>query len=448
MQGPNGPRFVQQGRVVNRISSLYNMAWVFAAPILLPSLFLAKKIKGERCLGVRERLSLLRPGDCAKGSTIWCHAISVGELNALLPVARAIRDKNPSLILLITTQTAAGLEAARRRFPFAQAVQYAPLDHPWVLKRFVRLFRPTALLVMETGYWPNMLSQTSMQGALSILAQARMSEKSFRRWKRFPNVFRWLVNFFQFITVEDLPTHDRFVSVGADKKRLRILPNTKYDSLEVVPEEERILLRQRLGLEPHDPILVAGSTHSGEERELLMAYQTLRAAHPRAILILAPRRLERLEQVRHQVAELGLPLKNLSSLHSGSPGPGVIITDTMGELAKLYSIATVAFVGNSLFPPGGGHSLLEPAIQGVPVLHGPYIENSAGPAAQLGQLGAAHVVRGFKDVIDQVNRILEAPEESRAASLRARQWIDSQRGASSTLAELLLENLKGANPAH
>lgn len=424
------------------------MAWTLAAPILLPSLFLAKKIKGERCSGVRERLSLPRPGDCAKGSTIWCHAISVGELNALLPVALAIRDKNPSLALLITTQTAAGLEAARRRFPFARAIHYAPLDHPWVVKRFVRLFRPTALLVMETGYWPNMLSQTSMQGGQTILAQARMSERSFRRWRKFPNVFRWLVNFFQFITVEDMLTHDRLVSMGADRKRLQILPNTKYDSLEVLPEEERILLRQRLGLEPADPVLIAGSTHPGEERELLMAYQTLRADHPRAILILAPRRLERLEQVRRQVAELGLPLQNWTELHAGSPASGVVIIDAMGELARLYGIATVALVGNSLFPPGGGHSLLEPAIQGVPVLHGPYIENSAGPAAQLAQLGAAHVVRGFKDITDQVHRILEAPEEPRAASLRARQWMERQRGASSALAELLLGNLKGANPAY
>jgi len=343
---------------------------------------------------------------------------------------------------VITTQTVAGLEAARRRFPFARAVLYAPLDHPWLVKRFVQRVRPSALLVMETGYWPNMLSQAGLQGAQTILAQARMSQKSFRRWKRFPHVSRWLLNFFHFITVEDLPTHDRFLSLGVGKKRIRILPNTKYDILEAVPEEDRTLLRRRLGLELNDPVLVAGSTHSGEERVLAEAYQILRANHPRAILMLAPRRIERVEEVRRLLAGLGLHSQNWSEFHPGARAAGVVVIDTMGELAKLYGIASVAFVGNSLFPPGGGHSLLEPAVQEAPVLHGPYVENSAGPADQLGRLGAARIVRSPKDMSDQVNRILGAPDEFRAAAHRARQWIETQRGASSALAELLMERLQ------
>ncbi len=420
------------------------MVWIIAAPVLLPMFLLAKRATGKRYTELRERLGLFPPDYPPGRSTIWCHAISVGELNALLPVARAIRNQNLSHPLVITTQTEAGMETARRRFPFAHAILYAPLDHPWSVKRFVRRFQPSALLVMETGYWPNMLIQARSQGAMTILAQARMSERSFQRWRRFPTISHWLLNFFHCITVEDLPARDRFIAAGADKDRFCILPNTKFDSLETVPEDDRSMIRKKLGLEPCDPVLVAGSTHPGEERELAMAYKIIHGDYPEAILILAPRRLERLEEVRREIVDLHLPLHNWTDLHSGSRADGVVIIDTMGELARLYSIATVAFVGNSLFPPGGGHSLLEPAAQGVPLMHGPYVENVAENAHQLGLLGASSVVRGYSDVVDYVKKILESPEDARASVRRAMKWIETQSGASSTLAETLLEGLQSS----
>jgi len=432
---------------VKGISSLYNMAWFIAAPGLLPLFLLVTRVAGKKYMGIGERLTLFLPGDSHGPSTMWLHAISVGELNALLPVARAIRNLEPSHPLVITTQTTAGMETARRSFPFAHAILYAPLDHPWSVKRFIRRFRPSVLLVMETGYWPNMLIQARLQGAMTILAQARMSERSFQRWRRFPAIFRWVFNFFHCITVEDLPTRDRFVAAGADKDRFRILPNTKFDNLETVSEDERSLLRKKLGLEPYDPVLVAGSTHPGEERELAVAYKIIREKYPKAILILAPRRLERLEEVRREIVGLHLPVCNWTDLHAGSRVDGVVIIDTMGELARLYAIATVAFVGNSLFPPGGGHSLLEPAVQGVQVTHGPCVENVAGNARQLGLLGASTMVRGYSDVVDHMKKTLESPEESRASVRRAMNWIETQRGASSALAEILLEGLQSRKSA-
>jgi 3-deoxy-D-manno-octulosonic-acid transferase len=164
-------------------------------------------------------------------------------------------------------------------------------------------------------------------------------------------------------------------------------------------------------------------------------------------MVLAPRRIERVEEIRRQMEDLHLPSQSWTDLHSAGRSAGVVIVDTMGELAALYGIATVAFVGKSLFSPGGGHSLLEPVVQGVPVIHGPFVENSAGTADQLGRLGAARLVRGSEDVVNQVHRIFRAPEESRSAALEAKHWIETQRGASSTLAKLALEYLTQARPS-
>ncbi|MCB1675925.1 MAG: hypothetical protein KDI01_06515, partial [Halioglobus sp.] len=230
----------------------------------------------------------------------------------------------------------------------------------------------------------------------------------------------------------------RAYDLGMREEAISLQADTKYDQLNPLPENERRTLREKLKLPGSASVLVAGSTHEGEETILLDAFETLREAHPALVLILAPRRLERLEEVEALLRSRNETFGRRTRLREPVP---IIVLDTMGELDRLYAIADAAFVGRSLILPGGGHSLAEAAIQGVPVLHGPYIENMHAQAMLLREAGAAIEVETAADIVREVTVLLEDDQRRGLLGEQARILVEGQKGASKEMAVIILQDM-------
>jgi len=365
---------------------------------------------------------------------IWVHAVSVGEVLAVSGLVEQMQRGLPQHRVLVSTTTDTGQALARKRFGEGN-VFYFPMDFAFAIRPYLRVLQPELVVLAETEFWPNLLRLAHASGARVAVVNARISDRSWPRYRRFRWALRRMlahVDLFLAQTPEDCT---RLQSIGADERRLQVTGNLKFDiSLPATPPIVESL-RRSLAAERAGPVLVCGSTVDDEEPPLLKAFENLRVAHPRAVIILAPRRPERFDQVAILIGQLGIPFVRRSLWTGQSLAGGVLLVDSIGELAAIYALADVAFVGGSLVARGG-HNIIEPAQHGVAIVTGNHTENFRDIVTLFQSRNAVRIV-GLAELPLTLMQLLADDAERLALGRRALETIRSQMGATSRTLDAL-----------
>ena len=389
--------------------------------------------------GLPERLGF---GRRLSAPSIWLHAVSLGEMSAAAPLARALRSRYPEFRLVVTTATPAGRARAAALFEAGGAdIRFLPYDTPGSVRRFLKRTRPRAAIIMETELWPNLLRACERGGIPVLLASARLSARSVSRYRRFGSLFSGVFSNNLLVAAQTAEDAERFKSIGAAAERTLVVGNVKFDlSVEAGILQAGAALRAAYaGVRP---VWIAGSTHAGEEEQLLDAHALLLKSVPKAVLLLVPRHKDRFAGVADLLARRGVRFARRSRMASGEEArrlPGdtaVLLADTLGELATLYASADVAFVGGSLVAVGG-HNLLEPAALGLPVLTGPSYFNGKEIAQLLLARGAALEVENAQGLAAELQRLLAAPEVRGQIGSIGKEIIAANRGCVARLLALI-----------
>ncbi|MGB6974186.1 MAG: 3-deoxy-D-manno-octulosonic acid transferase [Terracidiphilus sp.] len=373
--------------------------------------------------------SSLRPAAGAR-PVLWLHAVSVGEVLAVSRLVSELDRALPDYRVLISTTTRTGQQLARLRFG-AERVFFFPLDLPWAVRAYLRVLRPRMLILAETEFWPNLLTACFRQKIPVAVVNARISDRSWPRYGRLRWFWRPLLARLSCVQAQSPLDAERLRALGCRGERVAVSGNLKFD----VRAAQRAGIAQTLrALAPTQRFIVAGSTLEGEETALLEAWPALQKAEPDLILVLAPRHPERFASVAELLRASGLQFTRRSewpadlsdSLAPLRPGQ-IVLLDSIGELASVYSLAAVAFVGGSLFPTGG-HNPLEPAQFGVPIVMGPHYANFR---AIVDDLYAHHALRiaPREQLAQSLAGLLADSEGSRAMGERARKVFEQQSGA-------------------
>ena len=425
---------------------IYSSLMSLAALALLPLLPLILLVPALR-QGLGMRLGILprevRHQAWLSEGSLWVHAASLGEVNAIAPVVRQLLPKLPRQALVITCTSVAGREQAQRLFPQASACLLMPLDLPWLLGPWMRRFKPRLLLVAETELWPNLLHQAKLHGAQVLVANGRLTERSLKRYRLLGRAFAAVLEQVDLFAMQAQADADRLAVLGARRARLVVTGNTKFDLAGDVGSAKQAAgaLRHSLGWKAGTPVLVAGSTRPGEEPLLLEAFRALRKELPQARLVLAPRHLERCDEV-DALLQKGRWKRARRSQGGGAGDADVLLLDTLGELRGFYALACeagAAWVGGS-FRDFGGQNPLEPAALGVPVFFGLSMRHFPEVAQALLDSGAAEQVEAGALASATVS-VLAQSKERRRRGEAAEACVAQRAGASQRNAELGLRLL-------
>ncbi len=373
---------------------------------------------------------------------IWVHAVSVGEVLAVVPLLRHLKPRFPNRPLLLSTVTLTGQRVAARESQLADATFYFPFDFSFAVRRALGGARPALIVIAETEIWPNFLLEAQRAGVPVVFVNGRLSDRSFRRhravplWRRFLRRVLSTPALFLMQTEQDA---ERIRALGAPAARVAVGGNLKFD----VPRPARPSFLDALA--PDGPVIVAGSTMEGEDAILVEALGALRREFPRTLLVLAPRHPERFERVAALLEASRLRFLRRSAVpgtnhFAATNRPDVLLLDTVGELAGTYAAATLAFVGGSLVP-AGGHNPIEPALWGKPILFGPSMENFRQMAQAFQQAGAALEVRDPAELARRLAELLRNPEQRAAMGRAALALVEANRGAAGRAAEKVAEIL-------
>lgn len=366
---------------------------------------------------------------------IWVHAVSVGEVQAAATLIRALRQQYPQQPLLVTTATPTGAQRVKALFGDAVFHAYLPYDLPGAVKRFLDRVRPQIAIVMETEVWPNLYRECGRRHIPLVLASARLSEKSVRRFRRIAGLFRDTLAQDIVIGAQTQADADRFVAVGAQAARTYVTGNIKFDLQ--IPDEIRTrgqALREAQFSQRF--VWVAGSTHEGEEQILLDAQRRVQSVHKDALLVLVPRHPNRFDRVREWLSAQGASYVARSAEAAVTADTSVLLVDTLGELLMFYAAADVAFVGGSLVPIGG-HNLLEPAALGLPILTGPNNFNAPDIARLLFDSHAAQEVRSAETLAPAILDLYTHPENRSEMGRAALAIVEANRGAVARVMKLI-----------
>jgi 3-deoxy-D-manno-octulosonic-acid transferase len=375
---------------------------------------------------VGERFGLVAASP-ADRRVVWLHAVSVGEVISATPLVAGVRERDPGAHIVVSCGTPTGRAMARTRLKAADRVIYLPYDYPPLVGAAVRRLRPDLFLLVESELWPNLLRVLIRRGTPVVLVNGRISRRSFPRYLSARPLFGEVLSGIRAFLMQTRRDAQYIRRMGAPPERIEVVGNIKYDQpVTDYPAEELQRLRRELGVAPEAPVLLAGSTHEGEEVLLARAWRTLAADVPGLVLVLAVRHPARADGVVAALREMGIEAgrKTLGDCAR----KGVVLLDTIGELAAHYRLATVAVVGGS-FVPVGGHNPLEPAAAGVPVVYGPHVGNFVAPCGALEEAGAA----------------LRVPNEAALAPALRRLFLDaSARKAMGEAGETVVRENRGA----
>lgn len=384
--------------------------------------------------------------------SIWIHAVSVGEVltaRALLP---ELRQRYPRLRLFLSTTTITGYQVARNNLQYVDEVFYFPFDFGFIVRRTLRLVQPRLFIMMETELWPNLLRACRAAGVKTLLVNGRISARSYPRYRLVRPFFRRvLANVDRFCMQSDESAR-RISDIGAEPSRVTVTGSLKFDSLQFPGlaaaadrGQNRVLRYFRVS--PDRPVIIAGSTLKGEEEPVLEAFQRIRATRPDALLVIAPRKPERFDEVERLARTLGWNVVRRTELRvDADPRFDVVVLDTIGELAQLFQIATVVFVGGSLVD-AGGHNILEPAVFGKPIVFGPHMQNFAEIAAAFTTSAAGIQVANGHELETTLLELLDDPVKRASLGAAARALVEANRGARdkslAAIAQLLEPELHG-----
>jgi 3-deoxy-D-manno-octulosonic-acid transferase len=423
------------------IHFLYNIILTFFLILYIPYLFLQNFFRKRPQKKLKERLGGFP--DFSSQNPIWVHAASVGEVLCSKPLLKRMKEEIPSCEVILTTMTSTGNETAKKLIPEADHICFFPIDHPFIIRRVLRKISPRLLLIAETELWPNLLRSCGKREIPVVLFNGRLSEKSFRGYLLLKSFFkRCLKHIFLFLmqTEED---GNRIMEIGAPPDRTEVAGNIKFDQASPsLAAETTAELSRSLGFQGNETVLIAGSTHPNEEEIFIQLFKDLRKTDPHLFLVLAPRHLDRLEEVEKILERESLPWKRRSSLSTElsrhaedrTEKPGVILLDTMGELMMIYSLGTLVFIGGSLVSVGG-HNPLEPLFFKKCVLFGPYMFNFLEISRRLVSEGGAILVRNKEELSIQLRRLLADEKARNEAGEKGYRFLKKHRGATERIFE-------------
>lgn len=411
---------------------LYEVLLYLVSIVAVPWFLVTGVLRGKYLANLPERLGSYRGP--AGEHDLWIHAVSVGEALAARPVVAEILRQRPSTSVVFTTTTITGQAQARRLFPEA-TVTYFPFDFAFAVRRFLDHHRPRVFATMETEIWPNVTRIARSRGLHMVLANGRISDRSFPRYRFFRSIVGSVLKKYDRILAREETDRERFVAIGAPQEIVEVSGNVKFDyepdrsPLEIAPQLESLIANRK--------VLILGSTMQGEDEALLPELERLLAEH-NAFIVIAPRKPERFEQVVGLLQTSPFRFVRRSALTDAQAD--VLLLDTLGELAKMYRYATAAFIGGTLVPIGG-HNPIEPAAAGVPVCFGPSMSNFREIAQVFLRNEAAAEVKSAAEVIEFAARMFDDAELQHAWGERARQTVLQNRGASERTARRIVELL-------
>jgi len=426
------------------LRSVYTSLLYVFAPLALA----ATALRGLRDPAYRDRLSerlgFTREFPPAAGiRPLWLHAVSVGEVQAAAPLIRALLKKYPQQSLLITTATPTGAQRVQAMFGDSVRHAYLPYDLPGAVRRFLDRVQPSLAVVMEREIWPNLFGECERRRIPILLASARISERSAVRHQKFATLFRDALSGNVTVAAQTSQDAQRYRSIGA--QRVLVTGNVKFD-IEVPQAAREAGETLRAAQFENRLVWVAGSTHDGEEQQLLAAHRAVTAQRPDALLVLVPRHPNRFEAVRAWLKSEQVQYAARSRQEVVTPATSVLLVDTLGELMMFYAAADIAFVGGSLIATVGGHNLLEPAVLERPILVGPHNFNAPDIAQLMIDSGAAREVHSAEQLAAAILE-LGADRAARAdMGARANAIVTANRGALSRVMELIEALLQA--PAH
>ncbi len=389
--------------------------------------------------GIGQRLSLQGGISELPSRPVWIQAVSLGEVKSVTPLIRKINDDNCPVFLTTTTET--GFRVARELHGAGNAVSYFPLDLTPVVKRVLTRVRPRAIVLFETEIWPNFIRAASSSRVPITIVNGRISKKSFRYYGLIPRVFKNAFSRISFAGMQSAADAGRALALGAPPDAVAVCGNMKFDAAPSPPSLDEIeKLRLDLALEGDTPLIVAGSTHEGEDEAVLRAYADILSKSPKARLLIAPRHPERFDAVEELIKGAGFRVRRRSRPARGAGAGGVILLDTVGELARVYAMASVSFVGGSLAKVGG-HNIIEPASMGKPVLFGPHMHHFEDVKEAFLSDNAAICVRDHKELSSAIARLIENPSCAAELGEAAMRVVAANRGATDRYFEALRKYL-------
>ena len=437
------------------VAWVLNLCYLGLLLLVSPVLVYRAWRQGKYRTGWREKLWGEVPERDAAIPCVWLHAVSVGEVLQLKPVLHELQSRRPELEIVISTTTVTGHEQACKQYPHCRVI-YFPLDFSWAVHAALERIRPVMIGLVELELWPNFVRAASRRQIPLVLINGRMSERSFRGYRRVRWLMRSLLSRFSLCLVQTETYRQRLAELGTPADILHITGNIKFDRLEADRHNPRTSeLARAFALRPHEQVFIAGSTQDPEERFALDAYLSLREKHRDLRLILVPRHKERFEEVAQLVTDIyHLPLRRRSATQamqatpspqaSGSEsgcrsvavpadnrdgqGGEILLLDTLGELTACWGLADIAFVGGSL-TRRGGQNMMEPAAYGAAIMFGPNTQNFRDVVEMLLDQQAARVVHSPQELTQQLDEWLSHPERAQDIGLRAQRLVLPQRGA-------------------
>jgi 3-deoxy-D-manno-octulosonic-acid transferase len=375
---------------------------------------------------------------------IWVHAVSGGEVSAIHPLIRQLREAYPVACLMLSTGTESGKKIASERAVEASATFFFPLDLSFGVRRAIRRVRPDLFILAETELWPNFLRIVKEEGAKTMLANGRISERSSGRYRKTRFFWMGVLDYLDAMSMIRVQDGERIIAMGANPVKVFVNGNCKFDQAAFSAEPAfREEMKKILEVDEKDLLWIAGSTHEGEEEAVLQAFLEIRRRYPEMILVLVPRHVERVPRVEKLLLRYGIhDFVRRSRIEAGGrKGKSVVLWDTFGELFKVYSVGTVVFCGASLVPKRG-QNILEAAAWGKVVLYGPSMEDFLDAHQLLQSVGAGIMVRSAAELAERCLDLLDDPHELAVKGEAGREALLAERGATRKnfeLARRLLE---------
>ena len=420
---------------------LYNLAFIIFGIFYLPYMVVTKRYK----YGMKDRFGILPEkikNITSKNRIIWIHAVSVGEMKAAGILAPLLRKTFPSHRLLFSTITHTGNKVARTIATGEEGVFYLPLDISFIAEKVVRQVKPEIFIALETELWPNLIDSLYRSGAKLALVNGRISNRSYSKYKKGKFFISKLLKKFSLILMQSDQDAVRIITLGGQKEKVFVTGNLKFDIPILNFDAKRTELRKKLNLKDEEVLLIAGSTHRGEEEDIAHCFSRLKKEYKNLRLLIAPRHIERTEEIEKLLTKAGFKPVRISSLgieHSAEGAEPVFILDTIGELRSMYSASDIVFVGGSLVRKGGQNPI-EPASLAKPIIFGKYTFNFQDVTKIFLENEAGIKAENKEELYSAVRFLMDNPRDRKKLGINAKDAINKNSGSSQRTLDLILSN--------